>query len=1087
MQKLYMLLLLLVIGGYNLQAQQDQRLAATKTPISEVERLYLPALDNKELLETELSLREPGRAPHFAESITVDVSTASHGNWETHNGKATWRLRVPSAGAKSLNFGFDQFFMPEGGSLIIYTPDLSIIRGPFTPADNEEHEELWTPIIPSDELVIEVSLPLEQKEQLRLHLKSINHDYMGFAESALSGSCNIDVVCALADGFGIVDQYRDIIQSVAVYSTGGTTFCTGFLVTTTREDCTPFFMTANHCGINAGNAASLVTYWNFNNSVCRQPGTAASGGAGDGQLNDFNTGSIHRASYSPTDVTLVELDDPVSETADAWYAGWDATDNLEQDTLIGIHHPSTDEKRISFQFEGVYRGNWGTDELPVPDGNHIVVEDWNMGTTEGGSSGSPIFDSNKRVVGQLHGGFASCNNELYDTYGWFHDSWIGGGTPATRLSDWLDPDNTGALVTDGRNFVQCSYFAGATPAMQSICASETVSYEISATESFIGPVSLSLEGLPSDLTAIFETTTIMPGGTTNLTISSSADLPTGAYSFNLLGSDGENSSSQNLTINITNGLPSIASLSLPIDMASGQVSSTTLIWQAVESATSYDIEVATDENFTNIIITETGLATTEYATSMLEPMSTFYWRVIAHNLCGIGEWTIPFSFETGTTACSAQQATDLPMDVGPSNGSTTVSTIEVNAIGAVASLSIIDLDIEHTWVGDLSGTLTSPEGTTIDLFNTPDCNQANLLVNFEDDTELTATNFENTCEDAIPAIQGTFQPADPFSTFVGEQIAGTWTLTITDNANADGGQLNGWGLDFCSVLPGDASISATIQNSSICIGNSVAFSVALGSGFENDINLSTSGLPAGATVDFETNPATPGSILSATINNIAELGTFNILVTADDGVNTSESSFDLTISGAPDFTALQTPIDQAEVFTEIVDFSWDDVDNSSTYLLEVATDDVFTNLVLDIDLTEVNSTSLNLLELGLEPGQQFYWRVTAINECGESVSSFNSFQFLFVGTQEIGEAIFDIHPNPTYGPLQITITGDLGLGANDIKIDVFATNGQRMSSWNLPTITGTQTLDLSHLPSGVYWLNITNGKLHATEKIVLVK
>ena len=107
---------------------------------------------------------------------------------------------------------------------MLYTPDGALVQGPFTPADNEDHEELWTPVIAGDELVIEVSLPAARQQELRLHLKSVNHDFLGFgdiASSILSGSCNLDVVCDAADGWGIVDNYRDIIQSVAVIGCGG--------------------------------------------------------------------------------------------------------------------------------------------------------------------------------------------------------------------------------------------------------------------------------------------------------------------------------------------------------------------------------------------------------------------------------------------------------------------------------------------------------------------------------------------------------------------------------------------------------------------------------------------------------------------------------------------------------------------------------------------------------------------------------------------------------------------------------------------------------------------------------------------------
>jgi len=350
--------------------------------------MVMPALNNEALYETELNRRGPGIAPRFAETMEVQVSTTTHGTWEmADNGNLVWRYRIHSAGAKSLNFGFSKFLMPEGGTLILYGVNKSKVMGPFTPADNEEHEELWTPVINSDDVIIEVQLPAEVQSELQLELKSVNHDFVGFSEMSLvSGSCNLDVICGAADGWGIVDGYRDIIRSVAVLAQNGNTFCTGFLVNNVNNDCTPFFMTANHCGVNSGNAASLVTYWNYENSTCRQPDSPQSGQNGDGQLNDFNTGAIHRASYGPSDVTLLELDDPVSPASNVFFAGWSAEFVMPQDTIIAIHHPSTDEKRISFEFDPGLPGlDIQNNVVDISQADHIIVPDWDIGTTEGGS------------------------------------------------------------------------------------------------------------------------------------------------------------------------------------------------------------------------------------------------------------------------------------------------------------------------------------------------------------------------------------------------------------------------------------------------------------------------------------------------------------------------------------------------------------------------------------------------------------------------------------------------------------------------------------------------------------------------------
>jgi hypothetical protein len=412
--------------------------------LDRIATVELPALNLGAALKEDAERRAQGLPPRFAIPTEWRLSTQDAGTWEMLDADTLlWRLRIRSPGARSLNLGFGRYHMPPGGSLHLYSADRTHVVRPFDAADNESHGELWTPVVLTDDLVLELRLPLRELDQLQLVLTRINQGYRGFGSdqtSLLSGSCNLDVVCP----GGIPWDLE--IPSVGVISTGGSTFCTGFLVNNVRQDLAPFFMTANHCGISSGSAASLVVYWNYENSTCRTPGGGPSGGAGDGSLAQFNTGSIFRSAGSTSDFTLVELDDPVDPLFDVSYAGWDAT-GANASTAIAIHHPNTDEKRISFEDEPTAITSYLGTSVPG-DASHVRVIDWDVGTTEPGSSGSPLFDGAHRVIGQLHGGFAACGNDDSDWYGRFSVSWTGGGTSSTRLSDWLDPDGTGALVLD---------------------------------------------------------------------------------------------------------------------------------------------------------------------------------------------------------------------------------------------------------------------------------------------------------------------------------------------------------------------------------------------------------------------------------------------------------------------------------------------------------------------------------------------------------------------------------------------------------------------------------------------------------------
>jgi len=432
-----------LIGGVCLA--QDGTLPASFTqalaPLSSVALIEMPSVEAA--LALLLADPSPDKSRQFALPLAVGIDPAAAGTWERAGAERVWRLRIRSGGARSLNFGFEHYKLPAGARLFLYAPDRGSLRGPFTAQDNEVHGQLWTPIVLGEETVLELNLPAAAAADVELRLSRVNHGFRDFgAPPALrSGSCNVDVVCPQGDA------WRSEIRSVAVISTGGSTFCTGFLVNNTAQDFKPYFMTARHCGLSSSNAASLVAYWNYFNSTCRPPGSSASGGPGDGSLAQFNTGSFWRAEYIQSDFELVELDDPPSQTFNVHWAGWNRS-SADPTSAVAIHHPNTDEKRISFENQALTTTSYFGNASPG-DGTHLRVADWDLGTTEPGSSGSPLFDPNHRVIGQLHGGSAACGNDLADWYGRFSRSWTGGATNSSRLSNWLDPIGSGAVTLDG--------------------------------------------------------------------------------------------------------------------------------------------------------------------------------------------------------------------------------------------------------------------------------------------------------------------------------------------------------------------------------------------------------------------------------------------------------------------------------------------------------------------------------------------------------------------------------------------------------------------------------------------------------------
>jgi hypothetical protein len=129
-----------------------------------------------------------------------------------------------------------------------------------------------------------------------------------------------------------------------------------------------------------------------------------------------------------------------------YFSGWDHSGNTPT-SAVGIHHPSGDIKKISFENQALISTTFGS----CPANSHWGVTNWDSGVTEGGSSGSPLYDQNHRIIGQLHGGASACGGaNLSDEYGKFSVSWDPAGSNTTnQLKCWLDPNNSGAAFING--------------------------------------------------------------------------------------------------------------------------------------------------------------------------------------------------------------------------------------------------------------------------------------------------------------------------------------------------------------------------------------------------------------------------------------------------------------------------------------------------------------------------------------------------------------------------------------------------------------------------------------------------------------
>ena len=242
-----------------------------------------------------------GLAPRFALPQDVRITPETDGVWEQlDEGWMLWRLRITAPGAMSLNLGFTGYRLPKNSRLTIHPADAVAPDDPrgvriFTEQDNEAHGELWTPVVIGDDIVVELLLPAASRHDYLLELTRVNRGYRFFGELIAEPKPTSPAPATSTWSAPRATTGARRSTRWASSPPAASTFCTGAMVNNTAEDDTPYFLTANHCGISSGNAASLVVYWNFQSPVCGQQG--------GGLLNHFQTGSTFRRGATTSDFT----------------------------------------------------------------------------------------------------------------------------------------------------------------------------------------------------------------------------------------------------------------------------------------------------------------------------------------------------------------------------------------------------------------------------------------------------------------------------------------------------------------------------------------------------------------------------------------------------------------------------------------------------------------------------------------------------------------------------------------------------------------------------------------------------------------
>ncbi len=394
--------------------------------------------------------------PNFAfESAAVDtkINLQQNGAWTLmEDGSRIWRLKITASGTEHLTLLYDDFFLPPDAKFFLYTENEQQILGAFTNQNNKKSGKFSTATTYGESVYLEYHEPRHVTVPARI---SINKVLQKLATGRSSGEfgfgasedCHININCEQGDDYQ--DFKRGVVRIMLVLQDGNDIFagfCSGSLINNTAQDQTPYLLTAFHCIVDG--FTPLYDQWQFNFGyealTCDNP-------AQEPSARTLVGAEMVAADQDP-DFLLLRIASPIPSSFSPYYAGWNrAVDALPQNSAM-IHHPCGDIKKITVDNQNtatIHNRNINWEAYTSTPNSHFEIT-FDEGFSQVGASGAPLYGTDGLLYGQLHGGnvnLANCAiNNLY--YGRFATSWDGDAS-TNRLSDWLDPINSGQMTLEG--------------------------------------------------------------------------------------------------------------------------------------------------------------------------------------------------------------------------------------------------------------------------------------------------------------------------------------------------------------------------------------------------------------------------------------------------------------------------------------------------------------------------------------------------------------------------------------------------------------------------------------------------------------
>lgn len=385
------------------------------------EHVLLPALDNKELAEMYDSSGE--EVSRFAHARWLTLDKDSRGRWTPVRSGRVWRLKVTSPNALEVRAVMSRFWLPEGATLHVMDAEEKKVFGAFTARHNRESGRFVTPRVPGESFVLEYFEPKSVEPGI-ITLQSVIHTY----SNALCApgvwpspyfECHQPINCAAGDPWRAERDAALMVRTLL-------TCCSGTLLNNVEEDQRNLILTAKHCDTDLA-----YDDWEF---IFHKEWKNCPAYDYQGDTTDISvyTGADHVAGFGGSrDFLLLELQSSLANDS-VTYSGWNNTNTLPT-YVAGIHHPNSAAKRLSTSNDiiGAVGLSWDAE--------------WDAGDTEGGSSGSGLWNQDHHLIGQLNGGYGGgqkCSDEShFSSYPKLWHVWNASDEHSEAFREALNPYN----------------------------------------------------------------------------------------------------------------------------------------------------------------------------------------------------------------------------------------------------------------------------------------------------------------------------------------------------------------------------------------------------------------------------------------------------------------------------------------------------------------------------------------------------------------------------------------------------------------------------------------------------------------------